>query len=453
VLAVLFKLVRSKTKFWQMIGRGTRLCPNLFGPGQDKAFFFVFDYCQNLEYFGANAKGVEGSVQEPLSKKLFLRRLELLQEVRKEVLPVTDGQKIAAVKDAPLPYGTLDTELADRLHTEVEAMNLNNFLVRPKRRYVETYKDRKVWDTVGREQASEIGEHLAGLPAELDPEDITARQFDLLLLNLQLALLRAEPGLPRLQQRVRETAELLEEKGSIPLVAQQMPLIQEVQEDAFWQNVTLGQLESVRKRLRDLVKFIEKSGRTILYTDFEDEIGAGTEVVFTGLATSIDVAQYKKKVLAFLNAQREHPAILKLRFNQPLTRQDLAALQELLYTLGGEGSQRNFERAFGPQGSLGAFVRRLVDLDREAVQSVFADFLEGSRYTANQIRFVRQIIDYLTQNGVMEPARLYEQPFTYISATGIEGLFSEQETTAILAILGKINRNAGGYAASGAPGR
>ena len=81
---VFFKIVRSKTKFWQMIGRGTRLCPDLFGPGQDKEFFFVFDYCQNLEFFGANAKGVEGSAQESLSKKLFLRRLELLQTLRQE---------------------------------------------------------------------------------------------------------------------------------------------------------------------------------------------------------------------------------------------------------------------------------------------------------------------------------------------------------------------------------
>src|SRR5207249_7912804 len=68
---VFFKLVRSKTKFWQMIGRGTRLSPNLFGPDKDKAFFYVFDYCQNLEFFSQNPETTDGSLGESLSKRLF----------------------------------------------------------------------------------------------------------------------------------------------------------------------------------------------------------------------------------------------------------------------------------------------------------------------------------------------------------------------------------------------
>src|SRR5207249_1434635 len=186
-------------------------------------------------------KGVEGDLQDSLSKKLFMRRLELLEDVR-------------GVGEAPTEIAAIGTEIADQLHTEVAAMNLDNFIVRSERRYVEQYREREAWDELRSGEAAEIGEHLAGLPTELDPEDITARQFDLLLLNLQLAFLRAEPQLPRLIEQVREIAELLEEKENIPLVAAQMELILEVQDEEFWMHVTLPQLESVRKRLRDLVK-------------------------------------------------------------------------------------------------------------------------------------------------------------------------------------------------------
>ena len=347
-----------------------------------------------------------------------------------------------ATKEVRTRYGTFDAELADRLHTEVAAMNVDNFLVRPKRRYVEAYGERKAWDGLANEQASEIAEQLAGLPAELDPEDITARQFDLLLLNLQLATLRAEPALPRLQTQVREIAELLEEKESIPLVGAQMPLIQELQTDEFWTDVTIAQLETVRKRLRDLVKFIEKNKRKVVYTDFEDEIGAGTEVTLTELGSSIDVAQYRKKVMAFVSAQRHHPAVLKLRLNQPLTPADVQALESLLYDLGGEGSRAQFERTYGKPDSLGAFIRKLVGLDREAAKNAFGKYLADTQYNATQIRFINQIIDYLTQNGTMDAGLLYEQPFTNYSALGLDGLFPETEAVDIVQILAMINRNA-----------
>jgi type I restriction enzyme, R subunit len=427
---VFFKLVRSRTKFWQMVGRGTRLRPDLFGPGQDKECFYLFDYCQNLEFFGANPKGVEGSLQEPLGKKLFLRRLELLHDTRR-------------AGEADPEVAAIGEELADQLHAEVAAMNVDNFLVRPQRRYVEQYGQREAWEELPREEADEIGRRLAGLPTELDPEDITARQFDLLLLNLQLAYLRAEPQLPRLQAQVMEIAQLLEEKGNIPLVAAQMELILELQSDDFWSGVTLPELERVRKRLRDLVKYIERSRRKPVFTDFEDRIGAGEEMVFTGLASSINAAQYRKKVMRFLDAHREHPAVLKLRFNEPLAEADLESLEQLLFELGGEGSREQFEEAFGPQESLGAFIRGLVGLERRAVEEAFARHLENAAYDGRQIRFLQQVIEYLTRNGAMDPGALYEQPFTEHSPSGLDGLFPEPAAADIVHILAAINANAG----------
>src|SRR5699024_4012686 len=78
---VFFKLVRSASKFWQMLGRGTRLCPDLYGPGEDKKNFYVFDFCMNLEYFNQPGAGKEGSVQKSLSQRLFEARAGLVAEI------------------------------------------------------------------------------------------------------------------------------------------------------------------------------------------------------------------------------------------------------------------------------------------------------------------------------------------------------------------------------------
>jgi type I restriction enzyme R subunit len=222
-----------------------------------------------------------------------------------------------------------------------------------------------------------------------------------------------------------------------------MELILEVQTDEFWAHVTLPLLERVRKRLRDLVKFIEKRKRKPVYTSFVDEIGTGTEVVFTALASSIDAAQYRKKVLQFLTAHLEHPALLKVRFNEPLAPADLQSLEELLYHLDGEGSPERFLQAFGQPESFGAFIRGLVGLEREAAQRAFSRHLAESRYTAAQIRFIDQVIDYLTRNGVMDPGKLYEPPFTDLHPAGLDGLFPDDDADSLVRIITHINLNAG----------
>ncbi|MCX5855828.1 MAG: DEAD/DEAH box helicase family protein, partial [Deltaproteobacteria bacterium] len=228
---VFFKLVRSKTKFWQMLGRGTRLCPDLFGLGEDKQFFFLFDYCQNLEFFSQNPEITEGALAESLGKRLFTTRLELLGELDKRRF--ADGT-VTAIKDPLDPYGDPATEIgvryaiADQLHGEVMAMNLDNFVVRPKRRWVEKYVKPDRWTVLSVEELRELAVEIAGLPSELDAEAEEAKRFDLLILNLQLALLRAEPAFERLREQVRAIAGLLEEKSAIPMVRVQMPLILDV---------------------------------------------------------------------------------------------------------------------------------------------------------------------------------------------------------------------------------
>jgi type I restriction enzyme R subunit len=209
---VFFKLVRSKTKFWQMLGRGTRLCPDLFGPGDHKKEFFVFDYCQNLEYFSQDMPGTEGAAAVSLGKRLFDGRLELLGELDAR-LAAAPGHAVDEPRPVPPGHPESDAEVraqtAALLHRQVAAMNLDNFVVRPHRRVVEKYAKPEAWTKLATDARAELSHEVAGLPTELDPENEEAKRFDLLALRLQLSLLRDEPGFERLRDRVREIAALL----------------------------------------------------------------------------------------------------------------------------------------------------------------------------------------------------------------------------------------------------
>jgi type I restriction enzyme R subunit len=397
---VFFKLVRSKTKFHQMMGRGTRLCKDLFGPGLDKENFYVFDYCQNFEFFAENPEGIEGSSQESLGKKIFKQRLNLLLLLQQPDIPTGDGLQ------------RLRGSIEDVLHGEVTLMNPDNFIVRPHRRHLEKYTVRDHWSRLSAEDELEVRLHLAGLPAELPQEDETAKRFDLLMLNLQLALLEKSASFARNRDKVMEISARLEGKGTIPMVAQQMELILDLQTDGWWAGITLPLLEEVRLRLRDLIKFLDKGEAVIVYTDFEDTIGDHTPIFVAGYASAEEMRQYRLKVERFIRDNSHHITINKLRMNRQITRQDLEELERLLFTADEVGSRERFEQVFGHQQSLGMFIRKLVGLDREAASEAFGEFLHNSTYSAAQIRFIDQVVSYLTQNGSMDPGLLYEPPFT-----------------------------------------
>ena len=423
---VFFKMVRSKTKFWQMVGRGTRLRPDLFGFGRDKKYFYIFDYCQNLEFFSQNPETTSGASNESLTKKLFASRVELIVELEK--LDGAEGKS------------GLRGEIAERLRQEVEQMNVNNFIVRPKRKLVEKYAHAKAWETLGLDERNELVSDVAGLPSELGDDDQEAKQFDLLMLRLQLGLLRHERSFTQWSEKVREIAGALEEKASIPMVRAELELIIEVQTDEFWQDITTALLEDVRKRLRSLVKFIEKTTRQNIYTDFTDLIGEETEIELPGFAAGHDVDRFRDKTQQFLKAHENEPVIHKLRWNEPLTTADLDALEKILVEAGA-GTPDDLSKVRSGSG-LGLSVRSIVGLDREAAKRAFDGFLAGKILTANQIHFVSLMIDYLTQSGWMSAAQLYESPFTDFSPRGVEGVFDSTQVTQLLTILDSIRQAA-----------
>lgn len=422
---VFFKLVRSKTKFWQMIGRGTRLRPDLFGPGQDKEFFYVFDYCENLEFFGERPEGIEAPLQESIKTKNFKRRLSIVEHLQ-------EGEQ-------PNELGQLRHEYQDQLHEIVSKMNTDNFIVRPKRAYVEKYQDRTSWEELSAEEVVDIGENLAALPYDDEDEEL-ARRFDLLLLNLELAILEHDPKLPRYQERVRELAGGLEEKKSIPVVNDQMELILEVQTDGFWEYVTLPMLENVRKKLRDLIKFVDKKGgRDNVYTNFEDEMGVEVEGVDL-VQKDVNLKNYRLKVEKFIREHETHVTIHKLKQNQPISEADIDALEQILFSQGGPGSKDDFEATYGEE-PLGKLVRQIVGLDQNAAKEAFNEFLSSAVYSADQIAFINRIVDHLVHNGMIEPKELFEPPFTDLHDQGVVGVLPD-DAKRVVAVIETINSNA-----------
>lgn len=424
---VFFKVVRSNTKFWQMLGRGTRLRPDLFGPGFPKQFFYVFDFCMNLEFFKQNPKIAGVTIGESLAKRLFTARVELIDSVR---TGASGDNDLVALSNAA----------AEGLRAEIASMTSDNFLVRPKRQFVERYSEPAAWEKWDLNTRTELIGELAGLPTTLTDDDVDAKEFDLLVLRTQLAILRSEGRFAEFQRRIRELAGALEAIDNIPMVAEQLETILEIQTDEFWQDVRAPMLEPVRLRLRSLIKLLEVKKRTLVITDFIDEIGIETTVSLAGWQDGTDVERFQAKARQFFKAHEDHIAIAKVRRNEPLTPSDIAELERMFNTEG-FGSPGEIERVKA-QGGLGLFVRSLVGIDRAAAKAAFGDFLVGRTLTANQLEFVNMLIEHLTARGVVDPGLLYESPFTDVDPMGVSGVFSGADASKIVDILERIRKNA-----------
>ncbi|MFO5527682.1 MAG: DEAD/DEAH box helicase family protein [Cuspidothrix sp.] len=438
---VMFKLVRSKTKFWQMLGRGTRRCADLFGMGQDKQFFYVFDYCQNLEFFQHNPETTDAPIGKSLSKQLFSKRLELIAELDQKIVDNPAISENPTSAKEPKTNAELRHQIANLLYTEVAAMNTENFIVRTKRQFVEKYANSESWKSLGQEDIITLNQEIAGLPSQIPTEAEETKRFDILILKLQLAIIKSQPNLKKLQTQVKSIAGLLEEKPDIPLIQAQLPLIQDIQSDEWWQDVTLPMLEILRKRLRGLVNLIEKQKRQPIYTNFEDEMGEEIIVELSHFTSTDNFAKFRAKARAFLRAHQDNIVIFKLRTNKQLTASDLSELERILAE-SGIGETEDINRAKEESQGLGLFVRSLVGLDREVAKQELAGFLSNKNLNANQIEFINMIINYLTEHGVMDAALLYESPFTDITPQGPDGLFTSTQVDELIACLEEVYQKA-----------
>lgn len=420
---VFFKKVRSKTKFWQMIGRGTRLCPDLLGVDMDKERFLIFDFCNNFEFFKFNPKGFEGNKAETLTEKLFNIKVSMVKELQD--IKYIEGE-----------YAELRKELLEELITSVKALNEDSYIVRMNLSYVHKYKNENVWSNIGAVAQNEIREYISPLINSYSDDEL-AKRFDVVMYNIQLAYLQnnnASKGI----RHVMATAEKLSKLGTIPQIQQQKYTIEKAMTEDFWEDSDIFEVEEVRISLRELIKYLEKSSQKIYYTSFEDMIVA--EDRNDSVYNANNLKNYKKKVECYLNSHKDELAIFKLRNNKKITKQDVETLEEIL--LKQLGNCDDYKKEFG-NTPVSQLVRKLVGLDREAANEAFSEFLNNKSFNTKQIHFVKLIVDYVVKNGFIEDNKvLMEDPFRTVGS--IIDLFENhiEERNKLIKTINKIKENA-----------
>jgi len=326
-------------------------------------------------------------------------------------------------------------------------MNLDNFVVRPHRRAVERFCEPEAWTSLSADDAAALGE-LAGLPSSVSDPDVEAKRFDIFILRRQLAQLEGDTTTAeRVREAVQSIAGQLLGMLTIPSVAAQAELLEAVAGDDWWIDVTLPMLELARLRIRGLVNLIQRDPTNPIYSNFADTLIEGTVIDLPGTTPGTNLERFRSKAEAFLRANLDNVALQRLRRNKQLTSADLEALEDMLID-SGTGDATDISWAAQQPGGLGIFIRGLVGLDRAAASEAFADYLDGTRFSADQIRFVNLIVDELTKNGVMAPARLFESPYTDTAPTGPDAYFDDAAVDHIVSVLHSVTQSAQVSAAS-----
>jgi type I restriction enzyme R subunit len=390
---VFFKKVLSKAKFWQMIGRGTRLCPGVID-GQDKQMFYIFDFCGNFEFFRENPNGVEVPNLIPLQGALFGLKLQMVYKLQSAV---GQSQALADFRNK------LITELAAQVAAVKEA---GGFRVRQHLRYVELYAKPESYAHFAPGETKIVADELE-LLIQPDEDDADALRFDALMFKLELAHLGGKRYSRGESDLLKKTA-ALSCVTTIPQVQAQMALMHKILNTDYLERADVMALETIRMALRDLIKFIPKDKKPIYNTNFEDEVLK--EEWNEAYLENDDLANYKQKAAFYIRNHANNIAIAKLKTNQPLTETDVRALEDILWNK--VGTKQDYEKEIGPT-PLGEFVRSIVGLDMNAAKEAFAHYVDAHQLDSRQIYFVNQIIEYIVHNGLLKDLSiLQDAPFT-----------------------------------------
>lgn len=420
---VFFKSVKSYSKFWQMIGRGTRLCPDLFGVGQDKEHFLIFDTCANFEFFEVNANGVDNAVVKPITQQIFESRVNLSRLLQEE--KTADELELA-------------NKLLDIVHNEVVKLDKNRYQVKMHLRYVDEYSDRDRWNRLDSSSIHDIETHLSELPV---PETVNemARRFDLMMLKMQIATIMMSHTQKKYENNLVDIAEGLSKKYSIPVVNRAKNTIESIMSTDFFKGVSQKKLDEIREELRDLIQYLDIAKKNNVYTNIID-----SELTSTFSEPTFEINNglpYRKRVESFLRENKHHITISKLINNVPITEAELTALENILFDGEERGTKHNYMQEYGNQ-PLGVFIRSILGLDVKAAQEAFSEFLNNGSLRADQMVFIQNIITYLTKNGTIEPSMLFESPFTDINDRGLNGVFEDDSAYKIISIVEHVNENA-----------
>ena len=416
---VFFKKVMSKAKFWQMIGRGTRLCSGLID-GQDKEKFYIFDFCGNFEFFRMN-QGKTTANMLALQGAIFSLKFEIAYKL----------QSLEYQIDRLIVYRS---KLVEAMVGKVQELNRENFAVRQHLKYVDTYSVENNYQSITFEDTLMVREELAPLIMP-DGEEASAVRFDALMYGMELAYL-AGKGYGRHKSDLFKKIEGLAGVANIPEIQKQSELINKILHTDYIDNAGIDEFEHIRISLRNLMKYLPK-GIIKYNTDFTDEI-LSTEWNDSELEND-ELKNYKAKAEFYVRQHQDNIAIAKLKTNQPLTEMDVESLEQILWNE--VGSKDDYEKEYGHK-PLGEFVREIVGLDMNAAKEAFSEFLNDINLNSRQIYFVNQIVEYIVHNGMMKDLSvLQESPFT--DKGSVVELFTDLTVwMGIRKVIDRINANA-----------
>ncbi len=426
---VFFKKVRSKAKFWQMIGRGTRLCKGLTcldqidGEYTDKRRFLIFDYCGNFEYFRENVHGFETRETKSLSEAIFGKQIKLAAALQEPAFSDTEFQIWRG-------------EIVSECQNLVQQLSEDLVEVRLRRKYVEKYKKTGALDSISENDKGELLQNIAPL-IHINDDDELALRFDNFMYGLMLASVEQMPSLKHARKQLCDIAALLEHKSSIPQVKSKISVLKEVQTDAFWDANDLLLFEKVRKELRELIKFLDNNDpHKPIITRLTDPVIEQQEG--NPLDAAYDFEDYRKKVNRYVMEHGNTMAIYKLTHNIRLSDGDYQELERVLTSE--LGSREDYQREYGDT-PFGLLIRKIAKMDHDAAMKAFSAFINDESLNQRQIAFVNKIINHIEQNGYMDNiAELTKPPFD--KPLSFTKLFDAKTRTALVATINQIKENA-----------
>ena len=426
---VFFKKIRSKTKFWQMIGRGTRLCPELTCTDliereeyTGKKRFLIFDYCGNFEYFRQVKHTTEGEVPISLSENIFRKCVRL----------------VAAFQDASKfdgAYQPWRRELTELCQGRIAGLNTDLFHVRLALKHVEKFKKPEAFICLSELDQQELTEHIAPL-VHFDEADAMALRFDNFIYGFILNVLDESPLVKRDMARLVTTARLLEKKSSIPQVAAKLPLLRQISAPELWKDIDICKLEDIRRELRALIRFLDEgSKRKDIITILTDPILDSTAGI--PLPEEDPFESYKMKVNRYIEEHKNSLAIYNLTHNISLTRKDYEELERVFTQE--LGSKEDYVKTFGDT-PFGLLIRKIAKLDHEAVLATFSEFINDQSLNSRQIAFVQKVITHIEQNGYIEDISVltkapFDKPAKLLD-------FDEIRQRRLLAVIKSVRDNA-----------
>ena len=425
---VFFKKVRSKTKFWQMIGRGTRLAKELTcmdgidGEYTGKKRFLIFDYCGNFEFFRQKPNGYEGSDTKTLAESIFGKQIRMTVILQESAFSEEKYQK-------------LRSQLVEICHGQVQELNQDLVSVKLKKQFVEKYRKEEAFSCLSESDKGELLKEIAPL-VTLQDTDESAKRFDNFMYGMMLAHMESMPGFRYAKKQLCETAVLLEKKANIPQIKEKLPLIKQINTDGFWDANDILLFEEVRDQLRGLMKFLDDAVKKPVFTNISDVILEQSEGIL--LDSAYNFEDYRKKVNRYVEEHKNTMAIHKLTHNIPLAPGDYTEL-ERIFTVE-LGSREDYEREFGDT-PFGLLIRKIAKLDHDAAMEAFSEFINDEALNQKQIAFIHKIINHIEQNGYMENVMELQKP-PFDKPVPFFKMFSGKTRDSLLKAINSIKDNA-----------